>query len=231
MPEEDHQDEPVVVLLGDDAATGAATSRPPSHRLLMAGIIGTVLGAGITAAGFLAGTGTPEPIAVTWDTFPEEVLGLAREDIGPARMGTQLRDRYDEYLRRQLELHRFAHGGDGAEVAYGGPNGEATVRLTIVNGSLAPPVPWLTVGADGLHDQGQRTVVIGEVRCTVEVYYFSSADAQDTVRAESPNCVLNDEARGLGLRLRGTLGSYWGEGHDAGEFAEELVALHSWLVG
>ncbi|GAB3821338.1 hypothetical protein GCM10028820_29470 [Tessaracoccus terricola] len=226
----DREEGPEVVLLDADGVAQEDPPRSPSRGLLVAGIAGIVAGACITAAGFLLGGGDPEPLPVAWDTFPDEVLGLEREDLKPRAMGRQLEDRFDAYFEQQLANHRFAYGGDGAEVGYVDSNGAMAVRLSIVNGFLAPPLPWLPDAAQVPGDLGQRQVTVGDVRCAVETYYVSNGDSSEMQEVEAPNCVLNDEHSGIGLRLQGPIGSWEDPLHTPEDFAEALVAIHAALV-
>lgn len=229
-PPADPVDEPVVVLLDADGATQTdpEPQQPRSRGLLLAGIVGAVVGAAITAAGFMAGVGDPQPIALSYETFPEHVFGLDREDLTSSHGMTAVHEEYVERFAQQLVAHQFVYGGEGAAVYYVGPSGLAELELTIVNAHLPPDLPYYPELPSGAPDPPEA-VEVGDVRCTFNVWYSGNQDGEYILR-QVPNCVLNDEDRNLSLRMRV---AHIGDEtpYQAAQFVTELEVIHDSLVG
>lgn len=167
------------------------------------GVAGLLVGLAVGALGTVRPAQVPVPITV--DSFPRELLGLTRPDVG----------RSDAEFADQLAGHRFAHGGDGASLSYGG-----LYTLTIVNGRLTPTVP-----TSGDRAAGRAAVVVSlrstRTSCVSQqsILEFTPAATDTAPRAASAaggdggfnasrglvwtECVLEDAGRNIALRLVG----------------------------
>lgn len=226
--------EPVVEFLDDVTDPGPPTGPPLRRRpggLLAAGIVGAVLGIAVTAAGFLAGEPEPSPLELTYDSFPEELFGLKREDLQAHDGMAEIQARYQAQFEADLEAHRFAYGGDGAAVHYVGPNGDPGLELTVVNGLMPAALPnfkeWVQWPTEHMVDP----VTIDGVRCTIGIWIFGEQGMED-VAVEVPTCVLTDESRNLSLRIVGQARNPRPEdfAFTVQDAADELLALHGRLI-
>lgn len=230
-----HPHEPVVEFLGEDSAELEPPTGPPVRRrpggLLAAGIVGAVLGIAVTAAGFLADGAEPTPVALSHDSFPEELFGLMREDVQAHDGMSEIQARYVSQFEADLEAHRFAYGGDGAALHYVGPNGNPGLELTVVNGLMPAALPNFKEWARWPTDYMVDPVTIDGVRCTIDTWVIGEQGKED-VPVEVPTCVLTDESRNLSLRM---VGLAWNPSPEdfpftTKEAAEELLALHGRLI-
>ena len=117
----------MVDIVDDATATPAAhvPRRAPGGQPrvpVIAAAAGMVVG-GMAVAAFTVDAPAPDHIALTIDSFPGEVRGEVREDVGFRDAGSKaVLARLDAEFDNQLSAHRFAYGSDGAEFHYG-PNG------------------------------------------------------------------------------------------------------------
>ncbi len=201
---------------------------------LLAAVLGALLG-GIVVAGVLRTETAPEPIPITLETFPDELLGADRNDLElrDAGFGPTV-ERMDAEFEEQLAAFRFAHGGDGATLGYGW-----LISLTIVDGIIAPSLPREgEVNGAGRAQETRRLVSLksSTTSCIFEPRpVFNLARGMDDVgdfqgdgRTE---CVLVDRERNLSLRL---VQNKWARDSDAFEtatlFRDELERLHAQLI-
>ena len=233
-----------VEVVHETGAPKGSRRRPPSDRpLRRVPVSATVtvaiaaLLAGVAGGTFFINDSEPEPIAITLDTFPREVLERERDDIRLRENGTAMDlERLDTQLQDQLVGFRQAYGGEGATLTYQG------FSLTIVNGRLAAPVPlqpspasddvpWLVtlrsedtlcVSLDPPSVQEPDAAVDGNK----DVFYFLERGRFDA----TTECILFDSERNISLRLAG---SGWRKrtAQSAKALHEELVALHDTLIG
>lgn len=227
--------EPVVVLL--DAEDVSEPSQQPSRRSsgpVIAGVIGAVAGACITAAGFLIGTHTPIHLELSPDTFPEQLFGMIRADVPNGYGSEEVQQQYGDYFGQQIDDHRFAYGGEGAAFDYLHPNGLAGATLTIVNGDLSPGLP------SGLSNPAQnappvrKSLAFDGVKCTAEVYAGASFGDGEVHDFEVPTCVLTDEVNQISLRIQILLQANDFQeisSYSAEQIASELLDIHSSLIG
>lgn len=167
------------------------------------------------------------PVPITVDSFPRELLGLTRPDVGWS----------DAEFADQHAGHRFAHGGDGASLSYGG-----LYTLTIVNGRLTPTVP-----TSGDRAAGRAPVVVSlrssRTSCVSQqsILEFTPAETVLAPRAASAagagggfstsrgqvwtECVLEDAGRNIALRLVGP-GPRGSVLVTAPQFRDELERIH-----
>lgn len=181
-----------------------------------------------------------QPLAITVDTFPREVLLKERDDIAWRDQGSSMAiDRLDAQFEDQLAGYRQAYGGDGATLTYKG------FALTIVNGRLAATVPTQpdTSSADTpwvVSLTSEDTLCVSQdppvepppidlsdvlSDQSKDVFYWLERGRTDA----TTECVLVDEDRNLSLRL---VGSGWRKRttQSAEAIRDELVALHDALL-
>lgn len=235
-------DEPPTEVVFHDASTFEpvhGTTRPERFRFLMALAVGVIAGAvagGFWVAVALRPPPAPQPVPISLDTFPEELLGEKRNDISlrDGGFGPTV-ERLDAEFAEQLEDHRFAHGGDGATFGYG-----RLLELTVVNGLLSPALPRGSArNRDGKVTQTRRLISLraGDVSCTFEPLPIRNPataleEAGDLTSGGHTDCVLVDRERNLSLRLAQR---HVERDADAiatsAAFRDELERLHTELAG
>lgn len=207
----------------------APTPPAPQQRwpLVVAALAGLVAGSLLTGL-VLLGPSAPSPLPITASTFPEELAGMAREDLtdgADVLIGFGLDD---ERLASQKENFRFAFGGDGAQASYSdGSRGYAI--LAVVNGVMTPEIPTEgVVSPDG--PVYVASLDAADVRCTT-YKSWSTSDGDVMMNPETGEllpmfsiCVLVDEVRNLSLR--------WGinEAVETGVPLDERVEGHAELL-
>ena len=178
----------------------------------------------------------PQPVPITVDSFPREILEKERDDIRLRENGTRPDlVRLDAQFEDQLNGYRQAYGGEGATLTYKG------FSLTILNGRLATSVPLqpYPASADVTWMVSLRTentlcvsldppsveVLDEPIDDTKDVFYFLERGRFDA----TTECVLVDEDRNISLRL---VGSGWRKRttQSAEALHKELVALHASLL-
>ncbi len=178
--------------------------RPPGHRpsrILIAGLVGLLLGGGIVGWMSTFLSREPEPIPITLDVFPEYIGNLPRPDLDPAMIGDpEAVEQFRLAFQDQRETYRFAYGADGATVDYG------QFLLTIVNGSQSLPLPSDAEGSPGNASPVLISLDSDAISCTFrpEVGLYDSAVLQTPadLRAQGwTQCVLNDRDRHISLKL------------------------------
>lgn len=178
----------------------------------------------------------PQPVPITLDTFPRELLGASRNDLAlrDAGFGPTV-ERLDAEFEEQLAGFRFAHGGAGATFGYG-----RSLNLTVVNGVLPPPLPRdSAVNRDGRVTQTRRLVSLrtDDVSCTFEpkpVFNRQTGleEPGDLTSDGLTDCVLVDPVRNLSLRLSQDEVPRGADAIDTSDvFRGELERLHRSLVG
>ncbi|MGO1487502.1 MAG: hypothetical protein ACTHWA_02970 [Arachnia sp.] len=222
------------MVVDTDAGKPSPAHRPHRVLVLVAALAGALTG-GLLVAWLLQPPPAPSPIAVTLDTFPEEFMGAARNDLALRRAGFgPTVDRLNKEFEEQLEAFRFAHGGRGATFGYG-----RLVNLTIVDGMLAPGVP-----REGQMDFGGRvsetrrfiSLDSSTVSCTFEPQPVPNAslgmeDFGDLSGVGRSECVLVDRGRNLSLRVAHSPLVRGSSAADAASsFSEALKGLHAQLV-
>lgn len=197
-------------------------------------LLGALMGAGIV--GFVTRTGPePQPVPITVDTFPREVLGVERNDLELRRAGFgPTIARLDAEFEAQLAAFRFSYEGDGATFGYGW-----LIDLTVVNGILASEVPRegeLDMGGKARQPRRLVSLQTGTTSCTFEPRpSFSPSSGVDDLGDFSSfgrtQCVLRDRERNLSLRLNH---NGWARNSNAfetaREFRDELERLHAQLL-
>lgn len=179
-----------------------APSTRSARAIVVAGVVGVLIGGLATWLLASALVSDPEPLPITQRVFPEVVLGLEREDLAARDAGdTGTAEQLTTGFAQQVANFSFAHGGEGAMMAYGG-----RFTLTIINASQALPVP-----TEGRPDAVTDSPILisldsDEVSCVFQpqlgLYESAVLDAPADLTASGETiCVLNDAKRNLSLRL------------------------------
>lgn len=218
------------------ASTGPAPPTTTIRRrakgtpaLVAAGIAGLVIGATITGVLASLSFGEPPPRSITVESFPEYVLGRQREDLAAISAGdSEALRRFEARVMAQMPDFQFVHGGEGATVAYG-----ASVSLTIVDGRQALPLPTRAAGRSAGGAPTLVSLESAEVSCIFqpEVSLYDSAvlaGEADLTASGFTDCVLNDDARNLSLRLTSLVPG--GAATTSADFAEVLRRTHEGLT-
>lgn len=231
-----------IIVEGERAKSRVAPFRTPGTIRVRSVIAATLVA---LLAGIMIGAlSIDRPIPntpITLDSFPQEVLGLEREDI-EFRDGNAeaVIEPLDSQFEAQLSGYRFAYGGEGARFRYGD-----VTSLSIVNGKLAPPVPisedtgWGPSVAVSLNSRNTKcvseTVIIrtwiieSETGTPLEAGTEYSEERTLGEPDMRTDCVLFDGQRNLSLRLEGQV-----PGDDmmeaANQFRDELERIHANLI-
>ncbi|GAB3812667.1 hypothetical protein GCM10028820_06090 [Tessaracoccus terricola] len=199
-------DAPPLLELGDPQAPPEEPPRRGRVDVALAAAAGIALGVAGTGFALNAGNGTGDPLEITPDTFPREVMNLLRDDLLPRDLqDAEAITRLDEHFAQQVESYRFAYGGEGASMYYS--VGGSGVEYTIVNGILPPSLP-----SSGPGDGTLAPVLVSHesdlVVCTVQRGGIT-VDAETGLPVETDldsvtgwtSCILTDGPRNLSLRL------------------------------
>lgn len=161
----------------------APTRRPT--LIVLAALIGLVVGAGVVGGVWAIRGGTPAPISITRDILPTEVVGHQRDDLAlqsddNTRAQAQGK-RLSKLWVEQIDAYRKAYGGPGIQGTYGGVEGDQTITLTLVNGMQAPP----RVTPDSVIAYRQ---------------YLGSVDGVEAPGSSTTQCVAQPGAAGLPVK-------------------------------
>lgn len=226
---------------GDIPTSDPPTSQPRGlHIILVSALSGMVVG-GLGVAAFTVDSRQPDPIALTIDTFPRELLGEVREDVSFRDAGSKVVvKRLDAQFDDQLRAYRFAYGGDGAQFNYG-----HLLALTVVNGRLAPAVPVaITVDSTDWELPTAVSLQLGQTSCVSQLPRTDEASGDlifvDEVTGTTQSvgteltwteCVLFDSNRNLSLRLTGSSAEEPDDVRTAASlYQEELERIHADLT-
>ncbi len=217
-----------------------AHTGPPSRRarLVVAATTGVITGAALGAvwvSGVIREPSSPEPIPITVNTFPQELLGAQRNDLllRGASFEPSL-ERLDLEFEEQRAAFRFAYGGDGASFGYG-----RLLTLTIVNGLLTPDIPRDgRIDSIGRAVQARRMISLRtiDVSCTFEPKPTTDPATGmdrlgDFTSDGRTDCVLVDLERDLSLRINHAQVARGEDAFDsATTFRDELHRIHANLV-
>lgn len=225
---------PPLLELGD---TLPPPEEPPrrGREIALAAAVGIAVGVAGTVFALNAGNGNGDPLEITPETFPREVMNLLRDDLLPRDLqDTEAVARLDEQFAQQVEGYRFAYGGDGASMYYS--VGGSGVEYTIVNGILPPSLP-----SSGPGDGTLAPVLVShesdQVVCTVQRGGIT-LDAETGMPVETDldsvsgwtSCILTDDARTLSLRLTEVGVQRKNPVASAEQLSRELERLHDDLT-
>lgn len=223
---------PELLELPDDQAP-EEPPRSGRRDLALAAALGIVVGVVGTAFALTAGDVARDPVPITPETFPREVMGMRRTDLMARDMdNTEVIARVEEHFEQQLEAYRFAHGADGASMYY--VVGGSGVEYTIVNAILAPPLPsTLQTARSAVEVPVLVSYESDDVVCVVwsDTLSFDASTGEPVpidpdIASGISSCLLADETRNLSLRLT----EVGVQRHDvvrgAERMADELRRLH-----
>ena len=207
-------------------STGGAGRGPARIRSFVAcGVAGLVVGAVGAGAPATVYFADPEPFPVTLDLFPENLVGLQREDLAAREAGAiDAIKVYEKEMDDERYGFRIAYGGDGATVDYG-----QRFSLTIVNGRQPLPLPSYDVSKPALFITLQNDSVSCVFQPQVGLYDSAVLNAPaDLTASGRTDCVLNDTHRNLSLRITSRVPA--DATQTATEFAGVLERTHAGLI-